>query len=94
MNRVFWVVCYDIADDRRRSKTMKMLEGFGRHVQESVFECELDKTRLLRLQELLTRLINAQEDNVRLYPLNEADLKKVQILGNATLQRSERSVIL
>jgi CRISPR-associated protein Cas2 len=94
MNRVFWVVCYDIADDRRRSKVMKTLEGFGRHVQESVFECELDEARLLRLEGLLHRLIHEQEDNVRFYPLNEADLKKVRLLGNSVLKRTERTVIV
>jgi len=94
MNRVFWVVCYDIANDRRRYRVMKALEGFGRHVQESVFECELNETRLLRLEGLLQRLINEQEDNVRFYPLNEADLKKVRMLGTATLQRSEATVIV
>jgi CRISPR-associated protein Cas2 len=94
MNRVFWVVCYDIANDRRRTKVMKTLEGFGRRVQESVFECEVNESRLLRLEGLLHRLINEQEDNIRFYPLNEADLKKVQLLGNAELKRSERSVIV
>jgi CRISPR-associated protein Cas2 len=94
MNRVFWVVCYDIADDRRRNKVMKALEGFGRHVQESVFECELNADRLLKLEGILRRLINEQEDNVRCYPLNEADLKKVRLLGTAELKRSERSVIV
>jgi len=65
---------------------MKTLEGFGRHVQESVFECEVDSARLLKLEGLLRRLINEQEDNVRFYPLNEADLKKVRLLGNAELK--------
>lgn len=89
MNRVFWVVCYDIANDRRRYRVMKTLEGFGRRVQESVFECELNETRLARLEERLQRLINDEEDSVRFYPLNEADLKKVCLLGNTEMKRVE-----
>ena len=33
------LVVYDIADDRRRGKLSDFLEGYGRRVQESVFEC-------------------------------------------------------
>jgi CRISPR-associated protein Cas2 len=33
------LVVYDIADDRRRLKLANFLEGHGRRVQESVFEC-------------------------------------------------------
>lgn len=89
MNRVFWVVSYDIVDDRRRAKVMKTLKGFGRHVQKSVFECELNETRLSRLEKLLQGLIHPQEDQVRFYPLNEGDIKKVRLLGNTELQRVE-----
>lgn len=33
-NRRHWVaVCYDIPDDRRRTKVMKTLEGFGQRVR-------------------------------------------------------------
>ncbi|HHP7244558.1 MAG TPA: CRISPR-associated endonuclease Cas2, partial [Elainellaceae cyanobacterium] len=35
------LVVYDIANNRRRQKLSKLLEGYGRRVQESVFECFL-----------------------------------------------------
>ena len=38
---MFVVVAYDVADDRRRLRIMKMMQGHGEHVQESVFECDL-----------------------------------------------------
>ncbi len=37
----FYVVAYDIADDRRRSKVVKVLEAIGHRVNFSVFECML-----------------------------------------------------
>ncbi|MEP7284280.1 MAG: CRISPR-associated endonuclease Cas2 [Chloroflexota bacterium] len=84
---MFWVVCYDIVDDRRRRRVMKTLEGFGRRVQYSVFECDLDNLKILRLEMMLRRVIDEQEDNIRFYPMNEADLQKVKLLGNAILER-------
>jgi CRISPR-associated protein Cas2 len=85
---MFWVVCYDIPDDRRRRRVMKTLEGFGRRVQFSVFECELNDAKLMRLEHTLQRLIHEREDNVRLYPMNEGDLTKVRMFGMAKLERT------
>lgn len=83
----FWVVCYDIADDRRRREVVKVLEGFGRRAQKSVFECELEDEQRERLETRLRRAIEETEDDVRFYPMNRADLKRVRLLGRAELQR-------
>jgi CRISPR-associated protein Cas2 len=86
---MFWIVSYDIVEDRRRRKVMKTLEGFGRRVQYSVFECELNDARLTRLESLLARIVDKGEDSVRFYPLNEADIARIRLLGNATLERAK-----
>ena len=36
---MFFLVCFDISDDRIRYRTVKVLKGFGKRVQKSVFEC-------------------------------------------------------
>jgi CRISPR-associated protein Cas2 len=41
-----YVVAYDIADDGRRNRVARFLEGWGRRVQKSVFECELSPEEL------------------------------------------------
>ncbi len=86
---MFWVVCYDIANNRRRYRVLKTLEGYGRRVQYSVFECELIEARLKRLEHALIRVINDQEDNIRFYPLSEPETQKIRTLGTATLRRTE-----
>lgn len=84
---IFWVVSYDIPNDKRRRKVSKLLEGYGRRVQFSVFECELDEVKCSQLELRLKREIDEQEDDIRFYPLNRADLKRVRLLGRAELQR-------
>ena len=37
----FYVVTYDISDDKRRSQVVKLLEGNGTRMNYSVFECML-----------------------------------------------------
>ena len=91
---MFWVVSYDIPNDKRRRNVSKVLEGYGRRVQYSVFECELDETKCARLEELLIKEIDKDEDDIRFYPLNKADLERVRLLGRAELQRERGYYII
>jgi len=83
------IVCYDIADDRRRDKMFKTLEGFGRHVQESVFECDLTAKQMDRMRQKVKRVMKAEEDNVRLYLLCEECRRRIEALGVATIEREQ-----
>ena len=84
---MFWIVSYDIPNDRRRGRVSKLLEGYGRRVQYSVFECDLDDDdKLKTLEKRLRREVDDDEDDIRLYPLNRADLKRVRLLGKAKLE--------
>lgn len=91
---IFWVVSYDIPNDKRRRKVSKVLEGYGRRAQFSVFECELDEVKLGQLELRLRREIDEKEDDIRFYPLNRADLKRVRLLGKAELQREQNYYIV
>lgn len=63
------VIAYDISDDRRRRQVDKLLCGFGERVQWSVFECYLSLHRQQQLLAAMRRLLDLEEDSVRLYPL-------------------------
>jgi CRISPR-associated protein Cas2 len=85
----FWVVSYDIPNDKRRRQVSKVLEGYGRRVQYSVFECDLDEVKITRLELALMKEIDEQEDDIRFYPLNKADLERVKMLGLAELRQKQ-----
>lgn len=63
------VICYDIVSDRRRYRVARWLEGHGERVQESVFECHLDRDRLRKVKTRLASLIDPKTDRVRYYLL-------------------------
>lgn len=64
----FYVVCFDISDDRTRYRVAKVLKGYGYRVQKSVFECpQLTEKQLLTLMDRLERLIDRTTDTVRYY---------------------------
>lgn len=83
---MLWVVCYDIPENRRRAKIAKVMEGYGRRVQYSVFECDISEEKREKLEKALSRLLAEDEDRLRMYPLNQADIKRVVILGQGELQ--------
>ncbi len=72
MRRVY-LVTYDVADDKRLRQVFKKMNGYGEHLQYSVFQCELsDKERIQMIAEL-TPLLNQREDQVLIFSLGPAD---------------------
>jgi len=61
------LVVYDIPDDKRRLKLSNFLEGHGRRVQQSVFECFLSLEKLEKLHQQVKKRVKPEEDNVRFY---------------------------
>lgn len=78
---MFMLVCYDIHDDRRRNRIGKILEGYGRRVQWSVFECDLTTREADRLKQKLTKVIRDNEDSVRYYRLCAHCLGQVEVVN-------------
>jgi CRISPR-associated protein Cas2 len=76
------VVVYDIPDNKRRTQLANFLEGYGRRVQYSVFECfiSLDEMRLLYAK--VKAKIDLEEDNVRFYWLSPEATSNVLTLGS------------
>jgi CRISPR-associated protein Cas2 len=79
---MFFLVCFDIADDRMRYRVVKVLKGFGTRVQKSVFECpDLTEERFLKMKCSIEDLIDQGDDSVRYYFLCRACLRRVENSG-------------
>lgn len=81
---MFWIICYDITNDKRRRKVVDIMESYGIRAQYSVFECEISDRQQMTLQGKLAKVIDLEEDDVRFYPLNKADIERIRTLGNNT----------
>lgn len=94
-NRRQWmVISYDSPDDKRRTKMLKALAGFGKRVQYSVFECEVRPNEVAKLRERLEKLLQGDEDDVRVYPLCENCRAKVAMLGKAKAHEAAAWVVV
>lgn len=52
---LFYLICYDIPDDKRRKKIADILEGYGSRVQYSVFESVLNAKQYKELRKRLKK---------------------------------------
>lgn len=77
----FYVIAYDIPDDKRRTRVHKLLKGFGTWTEYSLFECFLTKKEVLLLRARLDRHLDGQQDRVRIYMICEACLSKIDTVG-------------
>lgn len=75
------VVAYDVSEDYRRERIAKVLEGFGRRVQYSVFECDLNPAERSTLRSRLVGKLGPR-DSILSYPLCEACRRRIEVQGS------------
>ncbi len=75
------VVCYDVSEDKRRTKIHKVLKSYGQWMQYSVFECDLTDTQYARLRRRLQKLIQPETDNILFYFLRGKNHGTVERIG-------------
>ena len=63
------VVAYDVSDDKRRNRIVKLLLKYGSRINFSVFECILTDSQLVQLKEDIQSKMNQKEDIVVYYPI-------------------------
>jgi CRISPR-associated protein Cas2 len=91
---VFLVVSYDVVNDRRRLKVAKVLTDYGQRVQKSVFECDLDERRYLKMKQQLDRLIDHEEDSVRYYSICPRCRRALEVSGWGAVSEDDEVIIV
>lgn len=91
------MISYDISETRIRNKVSKILEGFGRRIQYSVFECDLEEKVFNRLyKQLLEQTIDSDSDSIRIYRLCKKCAEEFVTIGTVGGRnvRKESNVII
>lgn len=76
------LIAYDIPDTKRRTKLANFLEGYGRRVQKSVFECFLTLEGMEKLHCQVQKRVKEAEDNVRFYWINPQSIQRTLTIGS------------
>lgn len=83
--RSFFVLVYDIVDDRRRNKVAKAMKSLGDRVQRSVFEAYLTDKELAALVKRMEKLLDKEADSLRVYTLCSACRQKISMVGTGSV---------
>lgn len=71
--RTTYLVCYDIANDKRLKKVFKVCKNHGTHLQFSVFESDLTPRERTAFERELKAIIKHDEDQVLFVALGPAE---------------------
>jgi len=90
-----YVVAYDIADPRRWRRVFRLMQGYGRWLQLSVFHCRLDGGRRVEMAAQIEQIIDRSADHVLILDLGPAEnvALAVESLGK-TFAPIERQAIV
>jgi len=80
------LITYDVSTEtaegkKRLRKVAKQCVNYGRRVQNSVFECEMDAAKCREVKALLEDIINVDKDSLRFYYLGNNYKNKVEHVG-------------
>jgi len=80
------LITYDVSTEtaagrKRLRHVAKKCAAHGQRVQNSVFECNLDWSQFILLQNGLKKIINPAEDSLRFYNLGNSYSEKIVHIG-------------
>ena len=86
---MYVLITYDVNTSsvqgaKRLRNVAKCCLDYGQRVQNSVFECLLNESELLRLRSRLLTLIDTSVDSIRIYKLGKNYQSKIEHLGKQT----------
>jgi CRISPR-associated protein Cas2 len=97
MTTLFFLIIYDLPDtkaaNKRRNRLHKLLSGYGKWTQYSVFECFLTAIQFAKLQTQLEKLVKSDEDSIRIYVLDAGAVKRPLTYGSEK-PRQEDAIVL
>lgn len=80
---LLWII-YDITNDKKRTKIAKACKSYGLYrVQKSAFLGNLNNNEIDELSLRCENIIDKEVDSVYIFPICDADFKKVKLLGQA-----------
>ncbi|MCY7275468.1 MAG: CRISPR-associated endonuclease Cas2 [Phormidesmis sp. CAN_BIN44] len=74
----WYLICYDIRDQKRWRKAYKLLQGYGESVQLSIFRCRLSQRDREKLRWELEQILET-EDDLLLVGLCHRCVERVQL---------------
>jgi CRISPR-associated protein Cas2 len=96
---MYYLVCYDVNTEtkegrRRLRKVCQICKNFGQRAQKSVFEIDVTPAQHQRLITAMLKIINEEEDSLRIYHITEPLERNRQTWGRQLILDLDGPVIL
>jgi len=96
---MYFLVCYDVNTEtkegrRRLRRVAQSCKNFGQRAQKSVFELSLNQVEQQRLINVLVKIIDENEDSLRVYRIMEPKDKYIQSWGREMVIDLDKPVVL
>jgi len=91
------IVSYDITEQNKRSKIVKVLRECGKRVQKSVFECDVSERDRLDIFSKLSKIMKdkkEEKDSIRFYKICDKCLSQTKIIGDGRIEKREDYLII
>ena len=82
-NRKLYLICYDVADDKRLRAALKIVRHYATGGQKSVHECWLSKREKREVIERFSELLHPTDDGLLMVRLDPR--QKAQVLGRGVV---------
>ncbi|MBI1366036.1 MAG: CRISPR-associated endonuclease Cas2 [Alphaproteobacteria bacterium] len=91
-----YLVTYDISDQKRWRRVFRIMKGYGRWLQLSVFQCRLTTRRRADLSARLEKEIHHRDDHVLIVDVGPAEKVelKVESLGKSFESVKRQAIII
>lgn len=91
--RRFYVIAYDVADNKRRKKIGDLLDNNGIRKNRSVFECFLTDNEFRKISGELRKTTKRGKDIILFYRLCSACMENIQYDSEDRSDRSSVSIV-
>lgn len=83
---MYILITYDVSTEtkegqRRLRQVARVCENVGQRVQNSVFECELSPAKFVETKAALLKIIDTEQDNLRIYYMGNNWQRKIERFG-------------
>ena len=96
---MYILITYDVctlttAGVKRLRHVARICKNYGQRVQDSVFECLVDASQFISLKQELLRIIDPDEDCLRIYQLGKNFRAHIERFGRKTSYEVEGTLMI
>ena len=89
-----YLIAYDISNNTDRTRAHRFLLGWGRKIQKSLFECDLNPNEISQVANRLHNIINPETDRLHIYRHCADCCVHTTILGSSIESALPKMVII